>query len=339
MAKPSFSTFNLTMLNLWIALTKGDPKVPRELYALGYRHKGIEWRFQNAKRESVQPELIVASDSQEHTCLLEWKSGKNADNAQLRRYGNVTQMDVQTCAGVTPQAAKSHDVVIVSQSEHVNTITMGMATAKVSFPLISCEDSGLALVKNGFANKTLDKVFTPVLPIDWDHVPTSFVPLDADSPRWRVAEVIMPKVIKHMAHSQPMVDVLMLCEEACPLWGSMNLPARQVVEARAREVLDDAMGGEFKAHLSFSGTGKKKLVISNNPFDNPTKRTANLRKLKTAQKNLIARLKAGVSAAGVEQTRIEFPPDLPVATLPTATAEPEDLAGEQSEAAKDRESL
>jgi hypothetical protein len=53
--------------------------------------------------------------------------------------------------------------------------------------------------------------------IDWTKVPTGFVPIDDASALWEVAEIVIPKVLEHMARRQSLVRLDQLCQDIVPV--------------------------------------------------------------------------------------------------------------------------
>lgn len=291
-------SFNLTMLNLWIGMCRGATGVPKALREMGYQDKWIEWRFFNEKLEHVCPDLIVASNEMKHTMLLEFKSGANAEPDQLRRYSNVTRDDLVQKAFMEARAAERHDVTLVGQAEHEERLGKGLSEGGYSFPLLAAHDDGLALSLNQFLPAELNTLFAPTLKIDWDRVPTGFVPLDADSELWEVAEVVVPKVLQYLSERRPVVRPGEVCQDVCIVWGSMGSPAKELMEKKVLAVLREAARRHFKPYLRWQSHAGFFEVVDN-PLDlKPDRRTAVYRKLQSAQKRFIKRLRRGLAAGG-----------------------------------------
>ena len=300
-------SFNLTMLNLWIGMCRGATGVPKALREMGYQDKWIELKFLNEKLEHVCPDLIIASNEMKHTMLLEFKSGANAEPDQLSRYSNVTRDDLEQKAFIETRAAEDHDVAVVGRAEHKERLQKGLSEGDYSFPLLVANDDGLALSLNQFRPRELSALFTPTLGIDWEQVPTGFVPLDGDSELWEVAEFVVPKVLQYLSERRPVVRPKEVCQDVCCVaWGSMGQPAREVMEKKVLAVLREATRRHFKPYLRWQRhTGFFHVV--DNPLDlAPDKRTVAYRKLQNYQRRFIERLKKG-PAAGGEQLEIAFP--------------------------------
>src|SRR5262245_33586821 len=111
------SSFNRRMVNLWIGLCRGVSGLPRDLFDLGYEDRWIDHKFQNQDREVVNPDLMVASRDEANTLVLEFKSGANTDDDQLRKYARIAQDDLVRGAFIERNAATSHDIVVVGLAD------------------------------------------------------------------------------------------------------------------------------------------------------------------------------------------------------------------------------
>lgn len=289
--------FNLRMLNAWIGLCRGDPALPSDLRALGYEDRGIERKFRTAAGDEVVPELIIASDAEGHVVMLEWKSGGNLDSDQLDRYARVTGQDLVQRAYQSPAAAAAHDFAVVGDEAFEVELTGQLAAAPHTAPLLFGTATGIRLAANDFARQPITDVFTPELGIDWASAPTAFVPVDAESENWEVAEITMPMVIAQMAQRSPELTVAQLSQDICSLtWGSMGAPGQQAVRAKVRAVLEDAAAREFSSWLEIRGQAQSHatVLIRNNPFgEDPRDRAAALQRLRRQQTTLLERLKQG----------------------------------------------
>ena len=297
-------SFSLTMLNLWIGMCRGVAGLPKDLRKLGYQDKSIEYGFANQDLQKVVPDLVLASEQMSHTLLLEWKSGANTEADQLRRYSRVNQKDLQTRAFISPSAARSHDVTVVGRDEHVDRLRMGLDAGGYAFPLLLADGEGLALSHNQFQIPQLANLFSPRLSINWDQVPSMFVPLDADSALWEVAEVVGPKMLQYMCERRPQVALNDICADICNTWGIMGQPPKEALRRRVREVLSLAARQHFRAYLRWVGAVGRIEIVAN-PLDlEPDKRTVAYRKLRTVQKKFIESLRIGRAGDGGEQLEL-----------------------------------
>ncbi len=296
--------FNLTMLNLWIGMCRGVPGLPRELKNLGYSDKWIEYKFSNQDLETVHPELIISSDKLGHTLLLEFKSGQNTDNDQLRRYARITKNDLIRNAYLPATASEKHDIGILGKDEYKDRLCIGIKEGGYSFPLLLTSQEGITLAYNNFHISELYRVFSPLLKINWSRLSSRFVPLNSESELWELAEVVMPKVLHYMTERRPRVRIEDICQDICITWSMMGDPGRNEIRTKIREVLRQASASDFVQYLRWN-KGADSLEIIVNPLDFGTdKRTAAYRKLRTIQNHLINKLKTGRTE--MRQMQIEF---------------------------------
>lgn len=299
-----YLNFNLTMLNLWVGMCRGVAGIPNDLKRLGYADKWIEHRFANQDLKPVHPDLIISSDRINNTLLLEFKSGANIEEDQLRGYTRVTQNDLIEKAFLSRDATNSHDVTVIGLIEFGDRLRIGIDKVDHSFPLLLKDNDGLSLDYNKFSIPELNRIFSPRIKINWDRVPTRFVPLDYQSEPWEVAEVIMPKILEYMTERRPRVIISKICQDICITWDIMGKPGRDEFISNIRKVLQEASRSNFNAFLRWNGK-LDSLEIVANPLDiNAAKRTSAYRKLRTAQKDFIDRLKTGRDSTG--QLKFDF---------------------------------
>jgi hypothetical protein len=305
MGGPSLN-FNLTMLNLWIGMCRGVAGLPKDLRRMGYQDKCIEYSFANQDVQQVVPDLMLASEQMRHTLLLEWKSGANTEADQLRRYSRVNENDLRTKAFISRDAARSHDVTVVGRDEYGDRLRIGIDGGGYPFPMLLADDEGLALRHNQFEIAQLTNLFSPRLAIDWDQVPSRFVPLDRDSELWEVAEVLAPKLLHYMWERRPQVALEQICADICNTWSIMGPPAKDALKRRVREALSLAARQHFRQYLRWVAAVSRIEIVANPLELEPDKRTAAYRKLKTLQKKFIDSLRTGRAADSGEQLELPF---------------------------------
>ena len=300
------SSFNLILLNLWIGLCGGHPRLPRDLRELGYDAKWIEYRFQNQDGETIHPEMIVCSSKMAHTLLLEFKSGKNLDNDQLYRYSRVTQEDLRQLAMIPISATSSHDISIIGKEENAERLRIGLDAGPYNFPFLVCNALGIHLFLNKFSVQSLNNLFSKGLAIDWGQVPTMYVPILHDSESWEIAEVIIPIILGHMHQRKSRIEVEQISIESCKAWSSMGSPAKKEYRSQVSKVLAEASRSSFREYFHYKSDQKGGYIeISNNPIEMGTdKRTGAYKKLQTLQREFIAKLikEAGQTSLDLDST-------------------------------------
>jgi hypothetical protein len=295
-----FSNFNLSMLNLWLGLCRGEAGLPQAIRNLGYRHKQVELTFQNSSGKSVKPELIIATSHLSHTILFEWKTGPNTDSDQLERYARVQKDDLIHQANLQPAECSSHDTCIVGLDENADRLAIGIKKGGYLFPLIVVESDGLLLKMNRFAVQSLTDVFSPKLDIDFNIIPMSIIPFDHNSQSWEIAQTVIPQIVHYMASADSMFTIDNLGADCTPLWKVyLSSDYRRTLSLKIQRVVEEAADHEFNAYLrrdrgaegrSHSPTWQIVYNPRKQTFD---KRSGDYRKLRSLAEEFIEALRTG----------------------------------------------
>jgi len=241
-------SFNLRLLNLFFGMCKGAGGLPRGLYELGFRVETVEIRFTNSDRRTVAPELIIASEQIHHTVLFEWKSGANTDTDQLQRYSRITTEDLVAKAYLTRGKCTIHDIAVIGKDEHRDRIPIGIEEGGYDFPVLVVVADGLETILNGFHVAETDAAFRR-LTVNWDTLPTTFFPVDADSELWEFAEHAIPLVLQEMQKGSPRVLANEIGKDIVPLWETMRPDYQGRLENKIEAVIDRAARREFSNYL------------------------------------------------------------------------------------------
>lgn len=291
------------MSNLWIGLCRRDPGLRSDIWDLGYRPVWVDQRFPNRSMQMVVPDLLIASESQAHSVLFEWKSGSNADEDQLERYDDLEDPTWANAASVSPAAGASHCICIGGKPDNAERLQIGMDAISPDFPLIARVDDGLELVRGAFHAAGLAALFTPVFNFDWDMAPTQYLPIDGESEVWEVGEQIVPRLLGAMRDRRPTILIDELCSATCPItWSMMGQTAKDQLRARVTQFLTEAARRELRDFIEFAAG---RVRFRQNPYDAPPKqRSAALRRLSGSQRRLISRLAA--AQVGVIQLELDL---------------------------------
>ena len=295
-----FSHFNLTMLNLWIGLCRGEAGLPPDIRHLGYKHKWVELQFPNSQGESVKPELIIASDRVGHTVLFEWKEGANTEQDQLRRYARVDSNDLVQRAALSPDEAAAHDICVLGLEEHAERLSIGVSQSGYTFPLLVLEEDGISLHLNQFTKQELTRIFEPKLFVDLSKVPTQIVPFDHNSEFWEIAEHIIPQIVEYMCRGTPRFTLEQVANDCVPVWEVvMAMEYKRELKIRIKQVIDDAARHEFQDYFRPNRTVRERIHsptwdITYNPSDLPfDRRSREYKKLATRQRDFVEALRTG----------------------------------------------
>ncbi len=301
-----YPSFNLQMLNLIIAMCRGNPDVPSLLADLGYTECWIELQFANSESEGVRPEIIIYSEDNGHTILWEWKSGGSLDQDQLRRYAAVTTEDIRERAYVPPGGCESLDVALVVPDSKTIDCTRILQEWGFTFPLIEKAKDGVSLVVNEFCVDELDAAMAAKLIIDFGQLPLHYVPFDSETPLWVYACRVGQKLIEYMHKGVPRVILHDLVSEVVPAWSVVSPKQRGEYRNKLRDTLDDMARHEFRVFLRrnraiAARTGGPTWDILQHPLAKGTdKRT---RVFKTMQKKLdecIGRVRMGQTSMDLD---------------------------------------
>jgi hypothetical protein len=249
-------SFNLRLLNLFFGMCNGAAGLPRGLYELGFRAEAVEMRFTNADNRLVAPELIIASEQVHHTVLFEWKSGANTEADQLQRYSRITTGDLVAKALLTPGKCVVHDIAVIGKDEHRERIPMGIAEGGYTFPALVATPEGLEIILNEFHIPETDAVFRPILRVNWNTLPTTFFPVDADSELWEFAEHAIPLVLQDMQNGAARILANDVGKRIVPRWETMRPDYQKQLEDKIEAVIDQAARREFGANLRKNARAK-----------------------------------------------------------------------------------
>lgn len=283
------------MLNLWIGLCRRDAELPTAIHDAGYRDHEIEREFKNQAEETVAPELIAVSETANHSVMFEWKSGKNVNADQLRRYAGVTTQDLIQRAQVSASGAATVDAVLIGEEDSLAGLQMGVAASSApETPLLVRTATGLRHVQGDCNHAPFKAHFTPELMINWDTVPRDYVPIDPSSSEAEIAEVVSPLLVAEMMQGAPRIEVAQIAKNAFPTtWSAMGKKGKKDMQAVVVRSLEDLVRNEFKDLLSWHAVRSTLSVDRNRLVLSATERTRALKQLGKMQKAALERLSDG----------------------------------------------
>lgn len=283
------SIFSRKIVNLFCAMAHGDPMMPRVLFDGGYKLHSIEKTFTVRQGKKVNAELIFCSDSDQHSLVIDAKSGANLSRDQLQRYADITQKSLLDSAFTSKHSAKNHNVLIIGQLEFETRLKLGSSqvpsAARVTALVIEetrqsglldfmSDRSGIRKAENDFATVRLNDAFSPLLPVDWDLVPTNYLPVDHEAEDWEFAERLIPELIVHILRGSKTVDINTLGEAVIGTWGNFVSQYKKTMVSRIQKVIKRAAQTRFSQFITYSEKGKSKsfvqLTVSNGSKNNAT---------------------------------------------------------------------
>jgi len=171
---------------------------------------------------------------------------------------------------------------------------MGIESGEYSFPLLTADDEGLALILNEFSHPDVTDVFTPKMVFDWNAVPMQFVPVNSESAVWEIAEVVLPLVLELMHAGELRISTDQICHRMCTTWASIGRDGQEQLRMHVRRVFESAAQGEFAHFFQFQASGIGYLRIVNNPLELDTPKSAvAFRNLLKAQQQMLTRMMGG----------------------------------------------
>jgi len=304
------SNTNLTLLNLFIGMCRGERVLPDVLRRLQYKEHSIECKFQNSENETVQPELILASELKAHSLLFEWKAGANMDDDQLRRYSKITTEDLKQRALIGGQAPNKFDVTIIGLDDNMERLLIGIRNGQYRFPVLAASADTLLLKENSFACLELNQVFQVGLNIDWKLIPMNYVPFDKESDLCIIAEKVMQSVVEKMHRREPRIGVEDVASDSVKTWRILDDSCRQTIRGKIKTILSKASRYEFRGYLKYnremSRKGTATWDVVNNPIElDSDKRNKGFKKINSITERFLDALKTGKHSNG--QDPLPFP--------------------------------
>lgn len=290
------SLFSRKIVNVFAGMAYGSPNLPRALREAGYRCHSIEQPFPVNATQQVHPEIVLCSDLEGHSLLIEAKSGANLSIEQLQRYRLVDVVALQRRAFTSAASAQKHNVLIVGLMEWGDRLKMGTALVPSTVRVLAVAvgdvfgdgmnqtgaPSGILRIENAFDNDKLNALFDPLAEVDWDLVPNSFLPVDHDAEGWEFAEFVFPELISAILEGKEKVQADELASTFIRHWPLIANKYKKRLLDRIREVVRYAAQKRFSAYLRIGAKGTPKneiqLVVPDDMKTNISKLRADLQR-------------------------------------------------------------
>ena len=294
-----YSNFNLKIKNLFIAFCRGVAGIQPILRDLSYTVEWIEHQFQNSRNRTVKPEMILSSNELEHTILLESKLGGNIDKEQYDRYKDITNVDLKERAYLNARCVENIDITYVIPEEVIDKAADAFNELAIDSALVSIGETKTKLYKNDFKIEKLNLVFRTGIDVNYDEIPTNFIPFDVESSEWFIAEKIFPIILSFLFENKSSFTDEDILREIIPLWSDIGSNEKGEMRKKILKVLRSASKYEFKEFIKQNKdisrvTHTNTWIIIKNPLQRlPSKRSMAWRQLKNLQLNFLERLKTG----------------------------------------------
>src|SRR5215469_9275614 len=299
---PKSSVFSRKIVNLFAGMAFGSPDLPPTLKDAAYSCHSIEQSFTVETNFVVNPEVVLCSDMDQHTLIVEAKSGANLNPAQLERYTLVNPECLQKSALTTASAAKKHDLLVIGLEQWKDRLLLGSSKVPSDRRVIAVADiafddegngspgsadsvqpyQGIMRIENQFSTPRLNDAFNPTLEVDWDVVPNIYLPVDHESLDWEFAEFMMPEIISAILRGDQVMTLEELAATVIRHWKIISAKYQTMLLDCMRRVLKQAAQKRFSSFMKFGEKGKKKnevvLMIPQNLTENIAAQRAQLNK-------------------------------------------------------------
>jgi hypothetical protein len=301
------SIFSRKIVNLFAGMAYGYPDLPTVLRDGGYECFSIERTFAVASNKIINPELILCSDKDEHSLIVEAKSGANLKPDQLERYALISSESLHKQAFTSAQAAKKHDVLIVGQADVKDRLLMGTTQVQSERRILAVVlaetantqqeiDAGQTLqgierVEGTFATGRLNHAFSPVLEVNWEIVPNNFLPVDHEAEDWEFAQPMLPEIIAAILDGKVEVLIDDLAKTFIRHWDFIDHDYKKKLLSRMYRVTKIAEQKRFSSYIRYDARGKQRNKIRLTIPDNSNQDASKLRmKLQRCLRDLMADL-------------------------------------------------
>ncbi len=314
------SNFRLSVVNLLVGMCRGAPGVSGALRRLGYRDVWLSRRLGRDPRARSHPVLVLASRRTRHSLLVEVTGDPEIDPGRLERYATLTAVELRQGMQLSREQTETYGFAVFGRERHRETLRACVGQGEVRPTLILETAEGLVLDANPFAKVALTHIFQPLLAVDWDTTPLSWIPFDHESSSVEVAGAVVPEVVRHLLHGASRIEVDEVCRRQV-LWNLTTATGRRKLRRRIVDVLADAASGEMHAYFRLRDDVIEGAAAKGRGAAEGESRTpVNLKTLRMASirfEKLMARLRAAEEAERVPDPPADQPGE------PVAADEPE----------------
>jgi hypothetical protein len=178
----------LQQVNAIVGLSVRIDGWPSTLADLGYTLDRIELKFsiphptQAGKTIQINPDLLLVQDQRNFSLIIELKSGRFQDFAQLDRFVNIKPIDLIRYAGLTlrnmSQASKHKTGVMqVVNSEHLDEYLVEFQAINHRACLVSIDKSAIKTQHGSLPDSNADREFKQGISLAGYRIPTKLIPV------------------------------------------------------------------------------------------------------------------------------------------------------------------
>lgn len=247
-------------INLWIALTSGDPTFSRTLDSLDYDCVIMEQPLFSGDTK-VRPDVIVSSPNLNHAVLVDCKSN-TIDQDQLERYGEMANREevlIQQ-AGVTDVAVEDlfSEAALSSFTDLSEREEVSGAFAVVYFER---SPGNSVTIWNPDENEFKLDELADAFPLNQEpksRIPTRYYPFsDLEEDRRALVSKVLQSVIS-LATKQGEFSVEEVMKDAHPFWGTLSNDQREHLLRRGALAVEELYDAGMQEHIeAIAGSDKR----------------------------------------------------------------------------------
>jgi len=286
---------HLELLNVVLTWRFEQPGWPPVLAHAGYIVDAVGvCLFLPDRRRKIVPEVVATCADRGFTALIEVKSGRNAEDDQLRRMLEISPADLRDLNHLSIPGPEKHNVFVVYVC---NAGELDRFAAQVNDDRVGVVgfDGTRYSLAGSFPDQELAReLAAAVVPSGGGPLP--IVPFDQDSSPATIARCVLPELVAVLTSGGGVVSVdgiLMRTHgvvlEVMRPTGSGSGAELKSLRRRVVEVINDAMGNEFSAWFERLSQDQSWRFKRSLPHDSAGK-TRDLQTLRRAADQLLARL-------------------------------------------------
>lgn len=252
----SNSSKNLKLLNAIIAMCRSDSKWPHYFYELAYGVKWIEYPFTCSTGETLEPDLVIVSNTQNNCILFESKSGNNIEDDQAKRYKRIQPDDVvsKLYVDVIRGQKPSIDVTYLCFSESTHSIVSQLDTIPAKFPVLEITPDMMRLAANNFSISKITNDLSKGIAIDRNKIPMGYIPFDEDSSNSEVAPWVIQTLVAFARQNKPHFKSDEITKGIIgSLWEHFGGQKKRRLIKRVNSILGEAQVRELRGFLKKMG--------------------------------------------------------------------------------------
>jgi hypothetical protein len=204
----------------------------------------------STSRGDIRADAVIYRRDPDLIVLCECKSGRNLEAEQARRYALADFLSLQRTGAIPPELRGVGQVPVlalfVGRHAHRSELEAGLGRLNVEAPLLTLDAERVVLSGAG-AVVGLDDC-------DERHgggLPPARIPVDHQSPRQDLLEMLIPRVVAAQARDEDIVSVESLAEGLLAEWSILSHGGRQRFIGGLALLLEDLARGEMRGQFRY----------------------------------------------------------------------------------------